>query len=368
MTAPLRTLVLVGENDALPWLRIAGDGVVTRGDRIAALPPVDPGTEAETIAVVPGDAVVIHWVELPVLAPAQTAAAARLLAADVSATPIDATHVAIGSIERDGWRMLALVDAAAMAQWLAQLAAAGIDPDRMLPAPLLLGKPETGVAVFDGGSAWTVRGARAAFAAEPDLARLLIGDEAVHPVDTGAWQAGLAAGLAAAPLDLRQGAFARARRWPVDRRRLVRIAGLAAALAGVLIATELASILRHGFAADRTELQLADAARQALPRGTLITDPRAQVAARLAQAGADGSGFSALAGPLVAAVRDRQAVMLQSLEFSPANGMVAILVTPTAADRDAIVAALDASGIEAAFGAPREERGQPLVELRLRRR
>lgn len=363
----IRTLIFVGADSRLPWLRIAADGAMSHGAAITSLVVLDPAVAAETIAIVPGDAVVLHWTELPGLAPAQAQAAARLLAADVSATPLEATHVAIGPADGDGWRVLALVDSAAMADWLAQLAAAGVDPDRMLPAPLLLAEPETGVAVLDGGGDWQVRGHRLAFAAEPDLARLMIGSEIVHQIDLADWQAGLAVRLAAPQVDLRQAGFARARRWRIDRQRVRRLALAGLAVIGLLVAAQVAAILRFGFAADRAELQLADAARSVLPRGTIVTDPRAQVAARAAQLGS-GKGFSALAAALVGQLRDRPALALHGLAYAPETGLVASMTAPTPADRDAIIAALDAAGLDARFGAAGEAAGTPTVEITVRSR
>lgn len=362
----IRTLVFVGGDERLPWLRVAADGGITHGSAIAELTPLDPALAAETIAVVPGDAVAMHWTQLPELAPAQLLAAARMLAADVSAAPVQSTHVAIGPQGADGWRALALVDSAAMMAWLAQLAASGIDPDRMLPSPLLLAVPEAGVAVLNSGGVWQVRGHRLAFAAETELARLMTGDEIITQVDAAGWQAGLVAQAAAVQIDLRQGGFARARRWHIDRQRLRRLALAALALLAMLLATEVAMILRFGFAADRAELQLADAARSVLPRGTIITEPRAQVAARAAQLG--GDGFASLAAVLVAAVRDRPALMLYSVEYAAGTGLVASMSAPGPADRDALLAAFAGAGVEARLGEPREAGGVPMVELRLSRR
>lgn len=360
----IRTLVFVG-SDALPWLRIGSDGAVTQGASIAGLLPAEGG---ETIAVVPGDAVAVHWTQLPALAPAQAAAAARMLAADVSAAPVETLHVALGPVESDGWRALALVDAGTMAGWMAVLAAAGVDPDRVVPAPMLMTAPESGVTVLDDGAQWQVRGERTAFAAEAALAQMLIGDAAVQATDAATWQAGLGAALAGPAIDLRQGMFARARAWRVDEGRLRRIGVMALVLVGVLLATQVAGILRYGFAADRAELQLADAARSVLPRGTLVTAPRAQVAARLAQLGGDGGGFGGMAAAVVTALRDHPTVMLHSLEFSPANGMVAVMTVPAAGEREAVVAALAQAGLEANFGAPSQATGTPLVEMRVRAR
>ena len=361
----IRTAFFLESDGSMSWLRAAADGGVTQG---AGMPPtLDAATVAETLAVVPGDAVVVHWTQLPALAPAQAAAAARILAADVSAAPMEATHVALGEAGNDGWRMLALVDTTAMQDWLARLEAAGIDPDHMVPAPLLLPLADDGVTVREHDGLWQVRGERLAFAAEPDLARMLIGSETVHPIGTGTWEAGLGQLLSAPRLDLRQGAFAKARRWTVDTRRLRRMAVLVLALLAALLATRLAGIARYSFAADRTELQLADAARAALPRGTPITDPRAQVAARLASLGGDRGGFTALATPLLAAMRDRPETRLTTLQFAPETGLVATLTAP-ARDRDAIIAAIASAGFEATIGNERQDGGHSLVDLTVRTR
>lgn len=354
-----RALVFLSEA-ALTWLRIDDNGAVMQGAPVEA--------DSEIIAVVPGDAVVVHWVELPALAPAQALAAARLLAADVSSAPIGTVHVALGPVEADGWRALALVDAGVMAGWLKALAAAGVEPDRAVPAPMLLAVPDEGFAVLENGAQWIVRGHRAAFAAEADLARLMIGDGAVRTVVTAAWQAGLAAALAGPVVDLRQGVFARVQPWRVDKARLRRIAVLGLAILAVLLATQMAGLLRYGFAADRAELQLADAARTVLPRGTVVTEPRAQVAARLAALGGDGAGFGGMMGAVMTALRDQPDVTVQSIEFSPAGGVVAVMSVPAPAVRDAVVAAMARDGFEANFGAPSQASGTPVVEMRVRAR
>ncbi|MFZ4687903.1 MAG: type II secretion system protein GspL [Polymorphobacter sp.] len=357
----IRTLVFLDDAET-PWLRLAG-GVVTRGDTLAALPALEG--PAETIAVVPGDAVVLHWVELPVLTPAQGAAAARQLAADVSAAPIEATHVALGPVEADGWRALALVDSAIMHGWLARLAAAGVEADRMVPAPLLLPLPAAdGVSVAEHQGQWLLRGARLALAAEPGLATLLVGDQVLHPVTL---ETGLAMRLAAPLLDLRQGEFARLQLWRPAPARLRRLALLALALLVAVLGVQVAALLRHSFAADRMELQLADAARSVLPRGTIVTDPRAQVAARLASLGGDGAGLAQLAAPLLTAIEARPAVTLVSLGYAADTGMTATLAAP-AADGEAIAAAMTAAGLDATLGNARDDNGLALVDLMVRRR
>lgn len=358
----IRTLVFPETGD---WIRLGQRGV-TRGTGLATLRPLDPALEAETIAVVPGEAVTLHWVELPALAPAQALAAARTMAADVSAGPVEGQHVALGPAEPDGWRILALVDAARMQAWLDTIAAADLTCDRMLPAPLLLAAPDDGVAVYDAGTIRQVRGHRQAFAAEADLADLLIDGATLHPVDDAVWLAGLPAALAAPALDLRQGAFSAVRRWQPDRRRLKRLALGGLLLFGLFLATEMAATWRYVVAADRAEAQLADAARAVLPRGTVVIDPLAQVAAREAALGS--TGFTTLSAPLFDVLKTLPAVAVQSIEFSPATGLMVMMSVPAPADRDAITRAMAAAGADAQFGVPGEQAGVPRIELRVQRR
>lgn len=366
----IHTLVFPGDSPETPWLRLENDRVVAEGRSLDSLPPLDPALESEVVAVVPGDCVVLHWVELPALAPAQALAAARMLAADVSTTPPESTHVAMGKRGADAMAPLALVGKQHMLGWLATLAAQGIDPDRMVPAPLLLPLPltEAGVTVAEADGQWLVRGPHLAFAAEPALAGIMVGDEPIHRLADADWHAGLTLTLATMPIDLRQGEFTRVRRLPIDRRQVRRIALLALGLLALLLGTQFAALLRLTLAADHAEMQLADAARSVLPRGTIVTNPRAQVAARLADLGGNGPAFASLAAPLLVAIQGHPDIMLNSLSYAPQTGLVAGLVGASPPDLDAIVAAMQAAGLDAATGNPRDDGGRQLVDLTVRPR
>src|SRR5688500_11724620 len=150
----LTRLVFV-DRSAAPgrWLLLDGDEVVERGDASAALPPA-----AATVLAVPGDEVAVHWIELAGgLAPAQAAAAARLMLADTSAEPLSVLHIAVGRPEH-GLTPAAVVPADRMAEWLAAAAEAGLEPDAIVPAPLLLTAPDSGFARRDLGGVSDYRG------------------------------------------------------------------------------------------------------------------------------------------------------------------------------------------------------------------
>lgn len=353
----IRQLVFLDE--APSWLRLDGDSVVARG---AGWPVAD----APVIAVVPGESVVLHWVELPPLAPAQALAAARLLAVDVSAAPLDQLHVALGTVEADGRRPLALVDRAMMAEWLTRLALAGINNVALVPLPLLLPLPAEGVTLLAEDGLWTVRGAGLGFTAEAGLAEMMLGAMPRQTIDKADFVAGLGGRLAALPLDLRQGQFAEQSPSRLDGTRVRRLALLAGAALALWLANDVAGLLRNSLAADRAEVELADAARAALPRGTTLTDPRGQVAARLARLG--GGGFAGVAAPLVGAVRDRPGMALQSLRYTPDAGLVAVVAVPAATDGAALAQAVAAAGLSATPGPARAMDGATLVDLTVRPR
>lgn len=355
-------LLIFLRGDELAWLRLDRERVAARGMGAPAADPADT-----IIAVAPGEAVTLHWVEMPDLAPAQAAAAGRIAAAEVCAAPSGATHVAVGARDADGYYPVAVAEAAAMAAWLARCREAGLDPDRVVPAPLLIELPEEGVRVAEAGDVVLVRGRRLGFAAEPALAALLIGDAVPETVDAEAFEAGLAAALGEMPVDLRQGPFAKVKPWQLDTRRLRRMALLAAMILLALFLVNVVQLLRYSFAADMAEHKVAGEAQALLPRGTEIYDPVVQVRARLAETGGAG-GFSPAAAALFAAMRDVPGAQLTSLRYDTAGGLVAAVASAQGGDVALLQERLTASGYEASAGAIRSEAERAVVDLTVRRR
>jgi len=238
-------LVFLGKEGGVSgWLRLAEGAVAERGTELE--PVQAPGQSGAVAAIVPGDEVAIHWLELPGgLAPAQAVAAARLMALEVSAQPIGEMHVAIGpEAEGSALRCVALAPLLTMTEWIGRLQALGLDPDLIVPEPLLLPVPEEGFVRYALGGASLYRGPTEAFAIEPHLAEIALAGRAAETVDDAAFEAGLAAAVGRLPVNLRQGAFAKRRRWVIDWRRVRRLAQLALAILLVTIAIQIASPTR----------------------------------------------------------------------------------------------------------------------------
>ena len=323
------------------WLLIESGNVVARGEEgdEVLLPP---GTR--TALAVPGAEVAIHWLDLADgLAPAQAAAAARLMLADASAEGLADMHVAVGLPERD-LTPVALVPAARMRAWIAR------DPDIVVPTSLLLLPSEEGLVRRDAGrTAPDYRAAAAAFSVEPELARLLVGEAPTAIVDEAAFEAGLGAALSPPVLNLRQGAFARSRQWRVDGSSLRRVGWLALALAALSLVVQLALIISYSSSASRIE------------------DEAAALGARAPAGATARPGFTPLAATLFEAVRAVPSVELSRIDYRP-NGILSATVS---ADSPATLAVLrrriEASGLVVQDGAAQPGGGaRTTAELLLR--
>jgi general secretion pathway protein L len=349
------------------WIRLA-DGLVA--DRGAGREGADGHRTAPVVAVVPGDAVTLRWMELPAgLSPAQAAGAARLLVAELAAQPVGELHVAVGRDSGDGaGRCVGLVPLETMRTWLDGLEGAGFDAERIVPETLLLPVPEEGLATWDSGLLRLYRGSEEAFAAEPELGDILVAGRAAVPIDAELYASGLSDSLALAPLDLRQGLFGRRRDWRVAPARARRLAVLTVALLLISLAVQVALIARYIFAADAAEAETRRIAAAALPRSPGSADPQAALVQRLAELRGGGAGFRATAGTLFEAVRATPNVELTSLAFSPDGLLRATVQADSPAAIEALRQRVEASGFAADAGAPRSGGGRPVADLMVRPR
>lgn len=361
-------LLYLGAGDEGPWLRLDDGRVVDRGEGFASipLPDADPEVAETVVGIVPGPDVAIHWVDLPDLAEAQAAAAARLMASEVSAERLDNLHVAL-SARRDGEdeRIMGVVGADRMAAWIAEGQAAGFDPDALVPETLLLEPPSEGLVTTESGPLLLARGRRQAFAVEPELLPLLGDGARLTPITADEVEARLGAVLASWPLDLRVGAFKKRRRWRIDWPLVRRLALLAAACFLVNALIQLTLIARYNEDADRAEARTAAVARTALPRNTRIRDPQAQLAERLSTLRGGGIGLTATLGGLFEALRTAPNVEVQALQFDPSGTLRVTLSAVSGGDLGLIGTALAARGLVAEPGDIRAAGGRQIVEYRI---
>lgn len=349
------------------WIRLADGLVAARG---AGRDGSDGHRSAPVVAVVPGEAVTLRWIELPAgLSPAQAAGAARLMVAELSAQPVGELHVAVGRDSGDGaGRCVGLVPMETMRTWLDGLEGAGFDAERIVPETLLMSAPAEGLVTWDSGLLRLYRGQDEAFAAEPELGDLLLAGRMAIPVDAEAFEAGLAGALDRAPLDLRQGPFGRRRDWRVAPARARRLAALTAALLLISFVIQVALIARYIFAADAADAETRRIAAAALPRSPGMADPQAALTQRLAELRGGGAGFRATAGTLFEAVKATPNIELTALAFAPDGLLRATVQADSPAAIEALRQRVEASGFAAEAGAPRSGGGRPVAELMVRPR
>jgi len=335
-------------DDGWRWLRIAGDDVIARGEGAEAIPQrdVDAIDNERVVAIAPAGAMTLDWAELPDLAPAQARAAARLLASENSIQPIESLHVALGETEEDGTgRPMATVETARMAEWLADLQARGLDPDAIVPSPLLLPRPDAGFVRGDLGGETVLRGRDSGFAEDPALAPWLVGDAATEELTREALERAIVAGVAEPALDLRQGDFARRRRWAIDWKQVRRLAIIAGCVALASLMISLVLIMRYSFAADEEERQAQIAAASALPGGAGKGNAIALLDERLAALRGGGYGFSTTAGAVFAAVQAIPGIDLNAMTFERDGTMKLSLTAAAGPEVETVKARLEAMGL-----------------------
>jgi general secretion pathway protein L len=334
----MSTLVLfIAPDDRLQsWWIVEAGAVVARGDAETQLPSDLP---ERVVALAPAEAMTVHVAELGTLATQQARVAARLLVAQTSVAPIETQHIAVGEAD-GGDRSVAVIGNRRIAAWLDSLQGHGIDPDAIVPAALLLPRPETGFVRAVIGAETVLRGRNAAFADEPGLTELLVGDAAVEDVDPDPL---VLAALEAPELDLRQGEFGKRRRFRIDWPRVRRLAMLGGAIAAVTLLIAIVQTVRYGLAADRLDAETQAIARTAVPGAGL--DAAAALRASIAARRGAGYGFSATAGAVLAAVQAVPNVELSSLSFDNDGLLRATILAPGAAEAEALRTRIRAAGL-----------------------
>lgn len=343
--------------DAPRWLRIADDAITARGDGATIVEPED-----RIVAVVPAQDVTIHHAELPDLAEAQAQAAARLLVAEQSAASADTLHVAVGRADSGGDRPVVAIDRGRMAAHLADMALAGIDPDVMIAAPMLLARPAEGFVRGDLGQETVVRGHDGAFVDDPVLTPLLTQGAAVT-LDHAALERSLIDGVRLPEVDLRQGIFAKRRSWRIDKRALRRIAWLGLGIALATLLYHVVQLVRLDLAADRIEANNLAIAAAALPAGTNINNPLIQVQEQLNSVRGPGGGMMPLAAAVASAASATPNVELTSMIFD-GGGTLRVTARATAVqDLTAFETRLTTAGLSSAAGPAMVDQGRQIRDF-----
>lgn len=351
----VRVLFVPGaDDDHYRWLAIGDGAIVARGE---GMPSAD---ETPSVAILPAQDVTLHWAALPDRSAAQSVAAAKLLVADASATPLSELHVAVGREAGIEDRPIGVVSSARMQRWLADMQHAGFDPDAMIPAPMLLPRPDEGFISANLGDDVVVRGTNTGFAHEAGLTELVTGGATPTAMARDAIEAAIVAAVAAPPLNLRQGIFAKRTRKGIDWALVRRLGWLAATISVVTLCISLVQVAKYSLAADELERRTDLLARQGLARGETVNDAVNQLGARLVRMRGAGAGFSATAAAAFAAIRGVPGTEVRGMTFDAKGELQVTLVTQTQGQILDVIRQIQAQGF-AATPSPFEQNGNRLT-------
>jgi general secretion pathway protein L len=343
------------------WLRIEGGAIIARGDQAEMLAASDDETR---LLVAPARNVSLHALDLPDLAPAQARAAAQLALAEKSLLTSDQLHIACGA-QGDGAssRTIAIVSRTDMQAWIE-----AFDPNVIVPSPLLLPCPDQGYVRAYLGDEVVLRGTESGFAEDETLTPMIIRDAPVITLDKDALEAVLIAAAANPPINLREGEFARQRKWRVDQKWLKRTAWIVAALLLVSLLIPLIQITRLSWASDTLEETSASLAQAALGEAVAPEAAVGALDARLAALRGGGAGFVKTAAAASRAIEATTNIELTAMTFNPDGTLRLTLRATTADEIRTVQARMRAAGLDVTSGPINPSQGQPVVETQVRGR
>lgn len=360
----MRALLLFAEDEVgrvEGWFRLVDGQVVARGKGIDTLSPLDDGERI--FLVLAGSEVTMRLLDLPPLTEAQARAAARIAIGEDSLGPIDALHIAIGPLH-GGHRLAAAIAHERIGAWIEWASRADLDPDHIVPLPLLIAYGEGPARVWARPGRTLVRGPLEAFAIEPELAEAVLGDSPREAIEDTVFESELPAALATLDLDLRQGPWRRRRAWRVDagwRNRMIRYAVAAAILVALIPVARLGRIAWEGH---RLRGEAARVAQATLDLPEMPAYPREAMQRRLERLQGPGMGFVDGAAVLFGAVRQTPNVELADLRFDETGMLTANVRANSSADLAELVRRIGSSGLVVETGAGA---GQGLSNLTVRR-
>ncbi|WP_298398297.1 type II secretion system protein GspL [Sphingobium sp.] len=363
-------IILLPEGDAQPiWMRVVDGALAQSGAGanwlaacgVAALPE-----KARVMLMPPAAQVALHWIAHPDLPVRQGRAAARLAALAASILPADQMFAATDSNDDPARpHVVAVASRVDMQHWLLWAQHHGLDPDMIVPAPLLLPEPEAGFARARIGSETVLRGADMALTADMALPAL-IGDAPIADATPGMVEGRMIAALDAPPLDLRQGDFAKRVRRSMDKRALGRVALWSGLLLLVCLTIALIGIVKQHVEASRLDSESVALARQVLPGASDAAQALVELEGRLAARGAGGRAFTAPVSGLLAAMQDAPGVALTSLSRDPDGMIRATLAAAKAEDINTVLLALQAAGFTITATPSQDPGGRTLADITVR--
>lgn len=320
-----------------------------------------------TVLVVPGIEVTARWLHLPTRSEKQALAAARMQMEDELALETEALHLALGPLEKDGYRLVVTVSHEQMRAWIDRAQLYGLKPDILIPDHLGLPEPANGetVAAQMADGVAIVRGPRLAFSCDNDLLPVLLQDRKVMRCNQAAVEGMITEGVFTPALNLLQGEYAVRRHGPFTNRNLIRLAILAGLLLASPVLMHIGQAIHLYMSAQRLQGESAAAAASVMGSKAPVQDPVSSLQGRLRQLDMVSGGPAGRIALFYAAVEVTGDVQLESLTVASDGTLQASLRHAAAADIDKLVAALGRNGIEMRKESSREDAGLMVSDVRL---
>ena len=366
----LITFLPEDEAASLPWWMVE-DGVVTA--RGAVHPDSDDGafpvaeTQMPVMALISATRSIVRWTDMGELAPRQAEAAAKLKIAEETLEPSGGLQSA--AVHGDDSRVLIVsMSDADLQSGLDMLARYDLNPDIIMPAGLVLPATEEGILRADFGSEIALLRRRDIISPdEPALRTALWPDQAMTELGTEELDACLARALAAPPINLRTGKFAKKNRMVAitpHQWRVIAWLLLAGLLLSVLLAA--ATYWRYDNAAAREDERALTAARKIAPQVADAENALSALDKELIRKGAAGRQFTAPASALYAQIKSVQGARLSAMRYSGDGILAVTLSAPTVGPINAILAGLQEQGYVVTATPRQEASGLTLADITMR--
>lgn len=357
----MKRVYVIFAGESTPWIAIENGAIAERGDDYSEhkKDENDP-----CVLIVPAHRAALHACDLPDLASPQAQAAARHVLAEKSLLSPEQLVVACGEQRQgDPPRIVALAAAADILGWVNDF-----DPDVILPAPLILPRPETGFfrGIFPHET--ILRGAGTGFAEDDCLAAILIGDAAVETLDRSALESAIVAAAIDPPLNLRSGDYAK-RRSPLPDKAWVRqMALLGIAILGVTLVIPLVETARLTWQTATLEKTSAALAQAALGESVPPENAIYLLDRRLSGLRGAGAGFANTTAAVMRAIAATANVELVQMDFTEDGTMRVSVRATSRAEIEALCNTLRGAGLDVILGPVNSSLSQPLVDIQVRGR
>ena len=365
MLPPARTAGVAG-NDA-HWWRISDHRVVEQGTQIDWLDARQNGRLPDgvdrVVAIAPGNDVSLQRPNLPQLTPKQRdAVAARTLSAD---HPAGSGGLNVAPVSDSG--VYAVATAAAMDGWVEWCTQRGFRPDSIVPAILLPPVPGdlTFVRLTVAGQN-VLRSPIMAFAEEPGITDLLVGDAPIITLPAESVDAALVEAVRQPPAELAIGRWAPRGDPAFTGTTVKRMAQLAGLLIALTVAIPLASWAKLGWSTSSLNSESVAAAEGLLNPVPEVEAIPGALDARLAALGGDSAKVTPPLSALMIAMEPQATVTLDQVGFQEGGVLAATIGAPRAEDINAVIVPLQSRGWRVTAQARAGTDGRNLADITVR--